>query len=272
MNPKVIAEIAKEHNGDFVKATCLIEDAGRAGAHSVKFQTYELKDLNPKHINAQRYAECHLSMDKILQLNDFAHSKGLDFYVSSFTKSQLPTLAKHFDKIKIPSTFLTYSDFVKLALDLFKEVHISTGMHDFEMVIRILDYYKDYIAGRKTILVPYHCVSLYPTPPNNLRIIRVHLLRNRYGVVGYSDHSIGNRACILASHYGADFIEKHYSFTGVHKPWCWTEETLMSFKNSLNQEAVFIADNDLTEQERTNYEFYKEEFTGIQKCHLRLLT
>jgi len=270
--PQLIAEIAKEHQGEIFKAHTLLEDAVKAGANAVKFQTYKTSDLNPEHANYNRYRESHLSIAKIMELKEAAESMGVELYVSSFTLSQLPQLAKIFTKIKIPSTYLSYTDFVKLALDCFKEVHISTGMHRFDMLIKLLDYYKSYIGQKKTLLIPYHCVSMYPTPFDKTRMIRVQILRNRYGIVGYSDHSVGNKACRMASLLGADYIEKHYAFNNVHKPWVWTKDSLIAFRNSLKQDHILIKDSVLTEEEKNNYNFYKEEFNGIKKCHLRIIT
>lgn len=272
MNPRIIAEIAKEHNGDFPKAVALIEDAALAGAQAVKFQTYSLDDINDEHVNYQRYRDCYFSLKKLLDLKDIAESKGIDFYVSCFSIVQLPTLSRHFTRIKIPSTYLTYSDFVKLACDNFKEIHISTGMHRYDVILKILDYYSDYIKDKKKVLIPYHCVSLYPTPYDSLKMCRVIALRNRYGIVGYSDHSVGNKACMIAAHNGADFIEKHYAFCETNKPWCWSSESLKSFNTSLRSETEMVKDRKLTKQELSNFDFYKKEFCGINKSHLRLLT
>jgi sialic acid synthase SpsE len=271
VNPRIIAEIAKEHNGCTTKAMALIDDAALAGTHSVKFQMYNMNDLNEDHPNCERYKECYLSLKKILELRDYADSKDLDFYVSAFSVDMLPRLARHFKKIKIPSTFLTYSDFVKVAIDNFREIHISTGMHSWDLVIQMLDYYKNYIKDKKKFLIPYHCVSLYPTPYMNLKVGRVATLRNRYGIVGYSDHSVGNRACVLASHYGADFIEKHYAFCEAQKPWCWTSDTLKAFQSSIRSETNMVKDSPLSQQEKDNFTYYKTEFNGLNQSQLRLV-
>lgn len=272
MNPRIIAEIAKEHNGDFIKALALMEEAITAGADSIKFQIYDISDLNEDHPNFERYKECHLSLKKILDLRDIASDKGAELSVSCFTISLLPKLAKHFTKIKIPSTFLTYSDFVKLAIDNFKEVHISTGMHSFDLVVQMLDYYRNYKGETKNkFLIPYHCISLYPTPTIDLKIGRVATLRNRYGIVGYSDHSVGNKACMLAAHYGADYIEKHYAFNEAQKPWCWTDDSLQAFRNTLKSETSMIKDSDMNQSEKDNFNYYKKEFNGLNQSQLRLV-
>ena len=53
---------------------------------------------------------------------------------------------------------------------------------------------------------------LYPAPPESLNLARIKTMKNEFGVpVGFSDHSIGNTASILATQLGASWIEKHFT-------------------------------------------------------------
>ena len=55
-----------------------------------------------------------------------------------------------------------------------------------------------------------HCVSLYPVSDKNANVKRMITLKNKFKIsVGYSDHTLGNDAAILATICGADIIEKH---------------------------------------------------------------
>lgn len=57
-----------------------------------------------------------------------------------------------------------------------------------------------------------HCVSLYPCPDKLVNLGRMVKIKKRYKTkVGYSDHSKGVNACILAINLGADVIEKHFT-------------------------------------------------------------
>ena len=56
-----------------------------------------------------------------------------------------------------------------------------------------------------------HCVSQYPTHPENLNLNTILYLKEHYGQykIGFSDHTIGISAPSVAVGMGAEIIEKH---------------------------------------------------------------
>jgi len=57
-----------------------------------------------------------------------------------------------------------------------------------------------------------HCVSSYPVPPDQANLAAIPFLVDRLGCyVGYSDHTIGTEACVIAVALGARVIEKHFT-------------------------------------------------------------
>ena len=59
-----------------------------------------------------------------------------------------------------------------------------------------------------------HCVTIYPTPLNQLHLKRINYLKRYTKKVGFSDHSIGygsnrNLASLFAMYNGAKMIERH---------------------------------------------------------------
>ena len=56
-----------------------------------------------------------------------------------------------------------------------------------------------------------HCVSQYPTHPDNLNLRTIEYLKKHYGQyrIGFSDHTVGISAPIVAVGMGAEIIEKH---------------------------------------------------------------
>jgi sialic acid synthase len=56
-----------------------------------------------------------------------------------------------------------------------------------------------------------HCVSQYPTEPNNVNLNTITYLLKNYKeyVIGYSDHTIGISTPVAAVAMGAKVIEKH---------------------------------------------------------------
>ena len=57
-----------------------------------------------------------------------------------------------------------------------------------------------------------HCVSSYPVEDQEANLRSINYIRNKFKVnVGYSDHSLGIEASIIASAFGAKVIEKHFT-------------------------------------------------------------
>jgi sialic acid synthase SpsE len=57
-----------------------------------------------------------------------------------------------------------------------------------------------------------HCVSLYPTPPENLNLKTIQLFTSMYDFpIGFSDHSAGTIGATIAIGYEACVIEKHFT-------------------------------------------------------------
>lgn len=68
-----------------------------------------------------------------------------------------------------------------------------------------------YLQERVTLL---HCVSSYPAPIQDLNLRVIDVLRSTYGLpVGYSDHSDGTLAAVVATARGARVIEKHLTLS-----------------------------------------------------------
>ena len=58
-----------------------------------------------------------------------------------------------------------------------------------------------------------HCVSAYPKPREEANVANVRWLRDTFGLpIGYSDHTLGLKACELAVAAGAVFVEKHLTY------------------------------------------------------------
>ena len=81
-------------------------------------------------------------------------------------------------------------------------------MADEKEIERALKIFKN----KKIQIILLHCVSLYPVSDKNANVKRMITLKNKFKIsVGYSDHTLGNDAAILATICGADIIEKHFT-------------------------------------------------------------
>ena len=83
--------------------------------------------------------------------------------------------------------------------------------------IKDLTNYIYKVIGKKSAIkriALLHCVTNYPVEDEfaNLRSVE-YLIKNSKLTIGYSDHTIGNEACIAAVAMGAKVIEKHFTIS-----------------------------------------------------------
>ena len=84
---------------------------------------------------------------------------------------------------------------------------VSTGMADEG---EIADAVEAARSGDCEQLMPLHCISGYPTAPEEANLRTIDDMRRRFGIeVGLSDHTLGTTVATAAVALGATAIEKH---------------------------------------------------------------
>jgi N-acetylneuraminate synthase/N,N'-diacetyllegionaminate synthase len=219
----VIAEAGVNHNGRMDMALKLIDVAAKAGADAVKFQTFQVDQLNcattpkaPYQRKGGKDRETQTEMLRKLQLNENHHrvlqrhakKRGILFLSTPFDFPSLDLLTRlKLPAIKISSGDLTNLPFLKEAARRGKTLILSTGMGSLD---EIDDAVRTIKRERKAALILLHCISCYPTPPALANLRTIPFLMNRTGVpIGFSDHSTGFGAAAAAVALGACMIEKH---------------------------------------------------------------
>jgi sialic acid synthase SpsE len=119
-------------------------------------------------------------------------------------------LKPYVDFFKIASSDNNYFDLIKSVLETKKKIIISLGLLNLKE-IKSLEKYVSKISKKRNITF-LHCVTDYPVKPEeaNLRSI-LHLKKKLKIAIGYSDHTLGITAPILATSYGANILEKHFT-------------------------------------------------------------
>ena len=137
-----------------------------------------------------------------------AKSLGLDFVETLCSKGCM-SLLKLFtpDRLKVASRDLTNLPLLEVMAETKIPIILSTGMagrKELDDALEVITRYHNNIS----IL---HCVSQYPTQPDNLNLKTITYLKQHYGqyCIGFSDHTIGIAAPIVAVGMGAEIIEKH---------------------------------------------------------------
>lgn len=210
----VIAEIGNNHEGDFGLAGEMIHAAAAAGAQAVKFQTIQPERLVSATQTARieqlgRYA---FSRDQFAELAGIARAAGAMFLSTPFTPDVVPWLAPLVPAFKIASGDNNFTPLLAAVAATGKPILLSTGMSDLAAINQACRTIENAAPAGEIALL--HCVSAYPTPPEqaNLRAIAT-LARETGKVIGYSDHTLGNDAAVLSVALGARIIEKHFTLS-----------------------------------------------------------
>lgn len=206
----VIAEIGINHEGDTDQCSRLIEEAAATGADAIKLQTVDPdENYAPGSPSHKLFSRGYLSPDATANAFRQARSLGME----ALTVTGLRT----FDWVerlnpaayKISSSTLFHYPMLKRAAGTNRALLMSTGMAEISDIDEAIDWVKE--CG-STYIGLFQCTSIYPAPQDSLDLRTIGFLRDRYGVpTGFSDHSMGIEASVLAVAAGASMIEKHFS-------------------------------------------------------------
>ena len=219
--PYIIAEIGINHEGklDYIKK--LIYAAKRSGADAVKFQIFKAESLADKNSKVKKFyynkkinetlyemwKRLELDRVKLKTINNLSRILKIDLIFSIFDIESLKKLKNvRYKYIKVASSDINDFPLLKKLKKSKKKFIVSTGMANLNEIKKTVTF-----LNQKNIYL-LHCVSLYPCPANKINISRMLTLKKKLGInVGFSDHSIGINACLLALSEGANIIEKHFT-------------------------------------------------------------
>jgi N-acetylneuraminate synthase len=219
--PVVIAEIGINHEGSLDTAIHIADTAINAGAEIVKHQTHVIEDemsdearsVIPGNADVSIYdimERCALSEPDELALMQHVTSRGAIFISTPFSRAAAERLKK-FDvaALKIGSGECNNYPLIKHVAAFGKPIILSTGMNTIESVRPSVEIMRK--AGVPFALL--HCTNVYPTPPELVRLDAMNELREAFpdAVVGLSDHTTSNYACLGAVALGASILERHYT-------------------------------------------------------------
>ena len=137
---------------------------------------------------------------------------GLDFLSTPFDHEAVDLLDDLGVKaFKVASYELWHLPLIRDVASRGKPIICSTGMADLADVQDAVDTVAE--TGNDQLIL-LHCVVNYPPPFADLNLRAIETLRDAFRVpVGYSDHSPGLTAPIVATALGAAVIEKHFTLS-----------------------------------------------------------
>ena len=231
MSTFVIAEAGVNHNGDVAIAHQLIDVAADAKANAIKFQTFNADKLTSNKAlladyqraggeisQQQMLKKLELSIDDHLELKKHCDQKNIEFMSTAFDHDSADFLVKlGIKRVKVPSGEITNHPFIGHLSKFKLPMIISTGMTHLEEIIEAKNVIENAWAELSKVpagndLQVLHCTSLYPAPFEEVNLRAITLLQETLDLpIGYSDHTLGIDASIMAVALGACTIEKHFT-------------------------------------------------------------
>ncbi len=210
--PFIIAEIGNNHEGSFNLARKYIKAAKDCRVDAVKFQAIRPEELVLK-TNKKRYLQLkkfNLTFQEYKKLSSLAKKFKLKFGVTVFDLYSIKYLKPYVDFFKIASGDNNFFDLIKSVLQTKKKVIISLGLLNYKQIYKL----KRYVASLTKLnnVTFLHCVTNYPVDPEEANLKSIPYLKDKLKMnIGYSDHTLGITAPIIATTYGAKIIEKHFT-------------------------------------------------------------
>lgn len=238
--PYVIAEAGCNHMGDMQIAHDLIQTAAVfCKADAIKFQKRCNKELlteeqyNAPHPNpANSYGDTYgahreyleLTVEQHAQLKAWCEESGITYSTSVWdltSAKEIASLKPEF--IKIPSACNNHFEMLTWLCENYEgEIQLSFGMTTHAEEEEIVSLFEKF--GRAKDLVIYSCTSGYPVPFEDvclLEIKRIHdKFESRVKSIGFSGHHLGIAVDVAAYALGATVVERHYT---IDRTWKGTD-------------------------------------------------
>ena len=260
MSVLIIAEAGVNHNGSLDLALKMVDEAKRAGADIVKFQTaipekviskyadkaeYQKKTTGNEESQLEMCKRIHLKLSDYDIIKKYCEEVGIEFLSTPFDLESIDYLEKLGMRLwKIPSGEITNLPYLIKIAKTGKPVIMSTGMSELNEVEEAVNVLKENGAGEITLL---HCTTEYPAPFESVNLRAMNTLREKFGTeVGYSDHTVGFEAAVAAAVLGASVVEKHFTLNhNMEGP---------DHKASLEPEEFEVMVNNIRLIEKAHYE------------------
>ena len=221
----IIAELSANHNGNLQNALDTIKAAKEIGANCIKLQTYTADTMT---LNCKKddfiikggtlwdgktmydlYKEAYTPWEWHQKLFEYAREIGIDIFSSPFDKSAVDFLEQfHPSAYKIASFEITDYELIRYTASKMRPMIISTGVATIDEIQDAVDICRN--EGNNDIVL-LKCTSAYPAALEDANLATIPNLAQTFGVIaGFSDHTLGVTAPIVATTLGAKVIEKHF--------------------------------------------------------------
>jgi len=221
----IIAELSANHNGKLQNALNSIKAAKEIGADCIKLQTYTADTItldckkedfminqdtlwDGRYLH-ELYREAFTPWEWHKKLFEYARKIEIDIFSSPFDKTAVDFLEQfNPSAYKIASFEITDYELIRYTASKGKPIIISTGIATFDEIKDVVDICRG--EGNNDIVL-LKCTSAYPAALEDANLMTIPNLSETFGVIsGFSDHTLGITAPIVATTLGAQVIEKHF--------------------------------------------------------------
>lgn len=235
--PRVIAEVGCNHKGEFEVAKEFIETAAYfCKVDVVKFQKRNNRELLTKeqydapHPNQHNsygstYGEhrefLEFTAEQHAELKSLCERYGLIYSTSVWDLTSAMEIAELRPKIiKIPSACNNHYKMLEWLCENYNgEIHVSLGMTTHAEEEALIGFFEQ--KGRNKDVVLYSCTSGYPVSPEDLCLLEIVRIREKFQhrvkEIGFSGHHNGIAFDIAAYTLGASTIERHFTLDRTWK-------------------------------------------------------
>lgn len=223
----VIAEAGVNHKGSLSAARRMIDEAARAGADAIKFQTYKAEKLvtrtaplfwDDPEAGGTQYAVFKRSdaFDEgdYRTLYEHAQHVGITWLSTAFDLDAVRFLdALGMEAFKVASADLTNYPLLMAMAETGKPVILSTGASEMVEIYAAVEFLHRH--GCKDLILLYSVLS-YPTADEDANLRRIPALQDAFPEipVGYSDHTLPDDCVVISTMavaMGAYMVEKHFT-------------------------------------------------------------
>lgn len=217
-----VFDLANNHQGSVSHGERIINELGAVVRQinvraALKFQFRELETfIHPQHRNGSpnkhvgRFLSTELKSVEFGQLASVARQNGLTVAATPFDEPSVALCAEiGIDVLKVASSSARDWPLLEKVADANKPVIFSTG----GLTAKQIDDLVSFFEHRRTHFAVMHCVSIYPTPDDQLQLNQIDFLCQRYPgrVIGFSTHERpdDDDPVMVAVAKGARMLERH---------------------------------------------------------------
>ncbi len=222
----IVVEAGCSYEGKIGNALNLIEEAARNGADAIKFQTFKANKLVTKNSpqwwipEEQRMGKKQIDLystqdkfgyDEYKKMSDYCDKLGIIFFSTPFDEESVDLLEKlNVPVYKIASTDLTNLPFLEYVARKNKPIILSVGMGNMD---EIKEAVETILSTGNDQIILLHCIVEYPTPMEHANLNFIKKLQREFPdfPIGFSDHTLGAVAPVVAASLGAKVLEKHFT-------------------------------------------------------------